>query len=79
MRKRTEKEANIMLFRRKIERACAYCVHAVKIDEDTMVCRRRGPVPIDSSCRRFSYDPLKRVPEAASSLPQSREDADYSL
>lgn len=80
MEKRMQKGEDTMLFRRKIERACAYCAHAVAIDEDTMVCRKRGPVPMDGACRRFSYDPLKRVPETASpNLPRSGEDADYSL
>ena len=69
-----------MLFRRKIERACAYCVRAVKIDEETMVCAKRGLVFPEGACRRFRYDPLKRVPEpAVMDLPVDREDADYSL
>lgn len=45
-----------------------------------MVCRRKGPVSADGSCRRFRYDPLKRVPEAtAAELPPQPEDADFSL
>lgn len=69
-----------MLFRRKMERACAYCARAVKIDEDTMVCIKKGPVEADGACRRFRYDPLKRVPEPVGvELPLGREDADYSL
>lgn len=69
-----------MLFRKKMERACAYCSRAVKIDEDTMVCVKKGVVSADGACRRFRYDPLKRVPEPAGmDLPMGREDADYSL
>ena len=68
-----------MLFRRRMERACAYCARAVKIDEDTVACRRKGPVPADGSCGRFKYDPLKRVPERPHvELPRD-DDADYSL
>ena len=74
------KGGGLMLFRSKIERSCAYCARAVKADDDTMVCRRRGPVSMDGSCRRFRYDPLKRVPEAMSAgLPPQPEDADFSL
>ena len=63
-----------------MERACAYCARAVKIDEDTMVCAKRGLVFPEDACRRFRYDPLKRVPEPAGmELPLGREDADYSL
>ena len=51
-----------MLFRKKMERSCAYCSRAVKIDEDTMVCVKRGVVCPEDACRRFRYDPLKRIP-----------------
>jgi hydrogenase maturation factor HypE len=51
-----------MLFRKKIERCCAYCQYAGKIDEQSMVCQRSGIVPAGHACRRFRYDPLKRVP-----------------
>ena len=45
-----------------------------------MFCKRKGPVSADGSCRRFRYDPLKRIPEAASAeLPPQPRDADYSL
>ena len=74
------KGGGVMLFRKKIERACAYCARAVKADEDTMVCRKKGPVSANESCRRFRYDPLKRIPEAPSAeLPPQPKDADYSL
>ena len=68
-----------MLFRRKIERACAYCARAVKIDEDTMACRRKGLVPADGSCHRFKYDPIKRVPERPRADLPVDDDADYEL
>ncbi len=69
-----------MLFRKKIERACAYCERGVLIDEATVVCVKKGPVRPEDSCRRFRYAPLKRIPEpTGADLPQSREDADYSL
>ena len=51
-----------MLFRKKIERYCAYCAFAGKISEDQMICQKCGVVPASHQCRRFRYDPLKRVP-----------------
>ncbi len=51
-----------MLFRKKIERRCAYCVYGGRVDEDSMVCRKKGPVSPGSSCHGFRYDPLKRIP-----------------
>ena len=63
-----------------MERACAYCARAVRIDENTMVCVKKGVVNPEDACRRFRYDPLKRIPESAGmELPLSPEDADYSL
>ena len=51
-----------MLFRKKIDRYCTYCQFAGKIDGESMVCQFCGVVPSDHHCRRFRYDPLKRVP-----------------
>lgn len=51
-----------MLFRKKVPHCCAYCVHAGHIDDHQMICRRKGIVAAADQCRRFRYDPLKRVP-----------------
>lgn len=51
-----------MLFRKKIERSCLYCAYGTKLDEDTVLCTKRGVVSADRKCRKFSYDPTKRVP-----------------
>ena len=51
-----------MLFRGKIEPACAYCKHSGKIDNDTYLCAKKGIVAANNECRKFKYDPLKRVP-----------------
>lgn len=53
-----------MLFRKKIEPACAYCSHAVPGEEDTVICAVKGVMQPWQHCRKFSYDPLKRQPEA---------------
>ena len=52
-----------MLFRKKIDRYCTYCQFAGRVDEETMVCQHYGIVPCDHRCRKFRYDPLKRVPD----------------
>jgi hypothetical protein len=51
----------------------------VRIDEDTVACRRKGPVPAEGSCRRFKYDPLKRIPERPHAGLPVDDEADYSL
>ena len=51
-----------MLFRKKIDRSCSYCKLAGYCDETHMACQRYGIVPKEHHCRRFKYDPLKRIP-----------------
>ncbi len=53
-----------MLFRRNIEPACSYCRHGRSGPEDEVYCIYRGVMQPWERCRRFAYDPLRRVPEA---------------
>lgn len=69
-----------MLFRKKLERYCAYCTFAGKISDDQMICQKCGVVPSTHQCRRFRYDPLKRVPPKAKQPDFSKfEQKDFSL
>lgn len=48
---------------------CAYCRFALAVsDTGDMLCSRKGVVPAEFSCRRFVYDPLKRVPKRLGKL-----------
>lgn len=51
-----------MLFRKKIEPACAYCAFGGDISPQQVICQRKGVVPADHHCAHFRYDPLRRVP-----------------
>lgn len=51
-----------MLFKKDIEPRCAYCKRCAVLNEDQVFCSKKGVVPAAHSCRRFRYDPLKRVP-----------------
>ncbi len=69
-----------MLFRKKIPRACSYCQHATKMNEEQILCVKRGVVPVYSSCRKFTYDPCKRFPPRAKPLDFSKyKDDDFKL
>lgn len=69
-----------MLFRKKIERACSYCVHSARLDEEQVLCTKKGLQPMDGKCFRFRYDPYKRIPKKAKALDFSKYDEeDYSL
>ena len=69
-----------MLFRKKIDRYCTYCQFAGKVNDETMICRHYGLVPCTHRCRKFRYDPLKRVPGRKTAQNFERYDEkDYSL
>ena len=49
---------------------CAMCEYAAPLfDSDTVLCQKKGVVMKDHHCRRFSYDPLKRVPPKTAEAP----------
>lgn len=69
-----------MLFRKKIERSCSYCTYGTQLEDGNILCIKKGLRTIDASCRRFRYDPCKRVPPKAKALDFSKYDQeDYSL
>ena len=51
-----------MLFEKDIEPRCAYCKRGAVLDEERVMCMKKGIVSAAGSCRRFQYEPLKRVP-----------------
>lgn len=69
-----------MLFRKQIERSCTYCTHGTKLEDETVLCSKRGIRSCEDSCRRFRYDPCKRIPFKAKAVDFSHfTDADFSL
>lgn len=69
-----------MLFRKKIEHVCAHCVHSTRMDEETILCAKKGIRGADSKCFRFRYDATKRIPKKARAMDFSKYDQeDYSL
>jgi hypothetical protein len=69
-----------MLFRKKMPRSCSYCVHSTALDEERMLCIKKGVVELTNKCRSFSYDPCKRVPSKAKALDFEKYDKeDYTL
>ena len=51
-----------MLFRKNMDPRCAYCDKGNQINDEEVICKKRGIVPMDGCCRAFRYDPLKREP-----------------
>lgn len=51
------------LYGNNIQPCCEYCAHARRAaDGRVMLCQHRGIVPMYHKCRKFRYDPLKRIP-----------------
>jgi hypothetical protein len=50
-----------MLFKKKIARSCAYCLHGTKLEGQQVLCAKKGVVTCEK-CRKFRYDPTKRIP-----------------
>ena len=69
-----------MLFSKQIEPRCAYCKRGARLDDDRVMCLKKGIVSACGQCRRFRYDPLKRVPPKPAVPDFSKlSDEDFSL
>lgn len=73
-------EGYTVLFRKKMPRSCAYCVWGVRLEEDQILCVKKGIRSTDEKCLRFRYDPCKRIPLKQKPLDFSKYDQeDFSL
>ena len=69
-----------MLFRKKIEKACAYCTFGTVLDDGLVLCIKKGICNQDDKCRKFKYDPCKRIPAKAKAMDFSKyNEDDFSL
>ena len=69
-----------MLFRKKIERSCSYCLYGTRLEDGMILCAKKGFQSEEGQCRRFKYDPCKRIPKKAKALDFSKYDEeDFSL
>lgn len=69
-----------MLFSKEIEPRCAYCQRGARLNDEKVMCLKKGIVSAAGQCRRFKYDPLKRVPPRPTVLDFSKlSEEDFSL
>lgn len=69
-----------MLFRKKIERSCEYCSYGTRLDDEQILCAKRGLKVAGEKCRKFDYDPTKRIPQKAKAMDFGKyEKEDFSL
>ncbi len=69
-----------MLFRKRIPRSCTYCAHGTAMGTDQVLCWKKGAVSAFYGCRKFRYDPCKRIPPKMKALDLDKyENEDFSL
>lgn len=69
-----------MLFRKKMERSCVYCRYGTKLEKDQILCTKKGIVSAYYGCRKFTYDPCKRIPAKPKALDFDKYNKeDFSL
>jgi hypothetical protein len=51
--------------------SCAYCVHGrTAPDGESVLCPKRGITHAGMRCKKYEYDPLRRVPKGEPALPK---------
>lgn len=59
------------LFGNNIDPACGYCEFGKPTSDGSMIlCPKTGIIAPSYSCKRFSYNPLLRVPKSQQELPR---------
>lgn len=64
---------------KEVPQICAICSFGTLLaDGSGILCKKTGIRQPDSSCKKFEYDPLKRVPRRGPEIPEFTEE-DFSL
>jgi len=67
------------LFSKSSDCMCAICAYGRPAnDSSKILCRKKGVVDASFHCGRYKYDPLKRVPHHAPTLPHY-DSSDFKL
>ena len=67
------------LFNKKPDPRCVYCSRGYELNPGEIACPVHGVVEAYDHCRRFVYDPLKRVPPKPVRLGRDYSDEDFKL
>ena len=61
-----------------VEKSCALCAHSTETEQGKCFCIKKGFVYSSDVCRKYEYDPFKRVPLPGPSLPE-HEKKDFEI
>jgi hypothetical protein len=67
------------LFRKDIDPRCAYCVCGRQLGHGDVGCVHKGVVKEYFHCKRFRYDPLRRVPHKPVRLGKNYTEDDFKI
>lgn len=68
-----------LLNNKKITPSCSYCTHGkIAPGGENVLCKKYGIVETEHSCRKFSYDVLKRQPKRPKAL-EKYDAKDFAL
>ncbi|HBT63311.1 MAG TPA: hypothetical protein DEB10_01440 [Ruminococcaceae bacterium] len=63
------------LYGNNVEATCEYCLYGRRSsDGKAVLCPKKGVMPLYHHCRKFIYDPLKRIPSHQPQLEKFSED-----
>ena len=64
---------------KKYEPKCEYCLYGrLAPDGERILCEKKGVISGDSTCRKYKYDVMKRVPKKAPAVT-SADPAEFEL
>ncbi len=67
------------MFRNEIDPRCIYCSRGRPVAQGEIGCVYHGVVKEYYHCKRFQYDPLRRIPKKPVKLSANYTDKDFSL
>lgn len=63
----------------EVEPKCAYCEHGqIASNSVQVLCIKRGIFDLNHSCKKFKYDPLKKIPQASPDMQEYSEE-DFTI
>jgi len=51
-----------IVYSKDITPMCIYCIHSKTEHNNNYLCKYKGVVAFDFSCKKYSYDATKRIP-----------------
>ena len=68
------------MFSKDCSRVCAHCEFGIIMQGgEHILCHHKGIVTSNFACKKFVYDPLKRIPKRRKPLKVEYEKSDFSL